>query len=724
MASFSDQVKVLIDVDSTGATSGITKFKSSFAEAEGAVGKFKVASGAAFDFMKANLATFAAGAGAAIGAFALKAIGEFQDLALEVDKFRNATGLSLDASSRWIEVAGDLGVSSDTVRNAINKMNREISGNRDEFEKLGIEIARTNTGATDVNQTFLNVIDRLQKISDPAKRAQAATQLLGKSWQEVSEIISMGANNVASALNQVSGAKIIDQAEIDKAKALREVQDKLRDTFEEFTITVGERLVPALIQAVEAALPLIKALGFVGGAALEGADASASYGEQISKNNIQMRLATTLGKVFGEILGFGSDKTDEASASTKILNEQWAKGYSAMSQARYMGQQLASTISALDQNTNGLIDTWDEFLGQLDAERAWNNLEQNIRDYNDAVLTAFKKNTPEAWAAADEARRNASEGVADYIRQIGDIPSQKQTEILAAVKTGDFEAAKKIIASIPKQVVVDIVGKVRGVPIPRGQTPSETSGRGTRSTMDVKGISVLPDNAGEAVNALDKDTNNLIDSWDTLLEQLDTRDAWDNVGDQINQYRRDLTDAFKKRTPEATRTAVDSSRDVVRAFADIAQQAKLTNDQQIALKAMIDKGDFDNAYAALTKMIDSIQKTVTITLKVDDQTQGKLPSPGSTTQPAPSTPSPSTPPPLPPGVVDTPFGKFQPKPGGGWDFYKPPTLSASTMSFGGATNVVVNVAGSVVSENDLVEQMRIGLINAQKSGKQLVYSNT
>ena len=49
MASFADKVKVLIDVDSTGATSGLTSFKKSFDEAEGAVGKFKVAGGAAMD---------------------------------------------------------------------------------------------------------------------------------------------------------------------------------------------------------------------------------------------------------------------------------------------------------------------------------------------------------------------------------------------------------------------------------------------------------------------------------------------------------------------------------------------------------------------------------------------------------------------------------------------------------------------------------------------------
>jgi hypothetical protein len=39
-------------------------------------------------------------------------------------------------------------------------------------------------------------------------------------------------------------------------------------------------------------------------------------------------------------------------------------------------------------------------------------------------------------------------------------------------------------------------------------------------------------------------------------------------------------------------------------------------------------------------------------------------------------------------------------------------------------NITVNVAGSVTSERDLIETIRRGLVNAQRNGAQLVYSNT
>ena len=39
-------------------------------------------------------------------------------------------------------------------------------------------------------------------------------------------------------------------------------------------------------------------------------------------------------------------------------------------------------------------------------------------------------------------------------------------------------------------------------------------------------------------------------------------------------------------------------------------------------------------------------------------------------------------------------------------------------------NVTVNVHGSVISEKDLVERVRKGLVDSQRNGAQLIYQNT
>ena len=50
-------------------------------------------------------------------------------------------------------------------------------------------------------------------------------------------------------------------------------------------------------------------------------------------------------------------------------------------------------------------------------------------------------------------------------------------------------------------------------------------------------------------------------------------------------------------------------------------------------------------------------------------------------------------------------------------------VSIKPTSTAGGGNVIVNVGGSVTTENDLVEAVRKGLVNAQRNGSGLVYSN-
>jgi hypothetical protein len=50
-----------------------------------------------------------------------------------------------------------------------------------------------------------------------------------------------------------------------------------------------------------------------------------------------------------------------------------------------------------------------------------------------------------------------------------------------------------------------------------------------------------------------------------------------------------------------------------------------------------------------------------------------------------------------------------------------PLSGRNTPNLGGG-NITINVAGSVISEYDLVETVRIGLLDAQRSGKQVVYA--
>jgi hypothetical protein len=462
------------------AQSAFDNFKTKIGEADGAMGKMKAGFGAAMDTMKANAGAFAAAAGAAILGFAVKAISEFQDLALAAGKFADSTNLAVEQASAFIEVAGDLGIESSVLEKAINKMNIAIGKGSKEFNALGVEVAYNDKGLVDTNETFLRTVDALNRLSDGTDRSRYASAVFGKSWMEMSEIISMGAGNLRTALGSVSDAKIINPEELKRARDLRDAQDGLRDAFEDVTITIGQNLVPALSQMIKTVTPLLELMGPLSQSIFAGADASASYGEQVANNNIQLRITRGAMDLFNKILGRNKEETDNAGESLEFLNTRLVRAQMGAQQLRYATLQLGTSVSALDEDTNGLIDTFDSLLAQFDRDELVTGLKDKFAEFQKTVLEALGKATPEAAAKSEAAMR-------DLVREMGQVAqsarltSQEQVKIVALLEKGQYDAAYQEllnqIAAVPKQIPIEFIGKVSGIPVPEGQTPSETIGR-------------------------------------------------------------------------------------------------------------------------------------------------------------------------------------------------------------------------------------------------------
>jgi hypothetical protein len=139
-----------------------------------------------------------------------------------------------------------MGIEADAVESAINEMNRTVGTSPDKFADLGVEISRTSDGAVDAQQTFLNVIDRLKGITDPAERASVGTQLLGKSWTGMSELIAAGSSSLTTSLAAVNGAKVLNDEEVQKAKDYRAAMDTLKDSLEELGLSIGAGAAPVI----------------------------------------------------------------------------------------------------------------------------------------------------------------------------------------------------------------------------------------------------------------------------------------------------------------------------------------------------------------------------------------------------------------------------------------------------------------------------------------------
>jgi len=446
-------IPIVTDFNSKGlqdARNAFNNFKTKIAEADGAMGKLKAGFGAATDFVKANAAAMASAAGAAIAGFAVKAVTDFQDLALEVDKFSNVTRVAAEDASRWIEVAGDFGIEAGAVEGAINKMNKSLASSRDEYEKLGIEIVRTKDGTIDANETFINTVDAIGKIKDPAQRAKVATELLGKSWTQVSELVEMGAGSLRSALQGVADAKLIDEAEIQKAKDFRAAQDQLRDAFESVAITIGSELVPMVTKLLESVTPVAESAGFLSRAWKVGFGAMTG--------NVELLQDGLTGNK-------GLD--DSINDVTMSFWEQQQQMY----RSRYEALKLTDQFDELD-------DTYSELKGNIDERQAWRNLQDDIQQAGEAAIRAFKEQTPEALRASEGALDRARLAAADYILKLEGIPEDIRTDIIAGLDNANITEIERTLAYLARP-------RVAGIIVGVGETPSEVTGRGSRSAFSL-----------------------------------------------------------------------------------------------------------------------------------------------------------------------------------------------------------------------------------------------
>ena len=431
------------DAGLKSAQGAFDQFKAKVSEAEGGMGKFKAGAGVAFDSIKANAGAMALGAGAAIGGFALKAIGDFKDLALSVDDFRNSTNLSLEQSSKWMSFTGDLGIAGDSMIKVFDRLGKTIETNTKPLDDLGVSIVKTADGTTDLEATFLKTIDALNKIEDPAKRAKLQADLFGRGWQDAAEIINMSSTEIRQSLDGINEFEIIDEEEIQKAKDLRAAQDRLGDAFAELSVTLGEALIPALTQATDAAVPLLKVMLPLVEILGDGVDANASYAEQASKNNVQMRTGIALAEKFFNWLGIGKDNTEDLTDSAVDLEQAWINGYRQQIIYENSLRDIADAMETVDEALS-------ELKGNVDERQAWRNLQDELDRVKDAAIKAFTEATPAALRDSEAALDRARLKVGEYIGEIDSIPEDQKTEFIAMLDTASVQQIEAILAHLAR----------------------------------------------------------------------------------------------------------------------------------------------------------------------------------------------------------------------------------------------------------------------------------
>lgn len=238
--SFTERLKVVIDVVSDGATRGISDFRSEVAKADTFAGKLKAGtkslSGTFSSFVSSPAG--AATAIAAVGTAAIKAADQFSNLAKQALDLGKATGLSTEEASRWLATADDFGVSAESLAAGIGRISKSLDSPK--WAEYGIATRDAAGNARSSNEIFLDTLDLLGRTPSATERARIGADLLGKGWQSISPIVGNTREEYEKMLASVSEGQVITDGEAAKGEKWRLAMDNLGDSFGDVALSLGE----------------------------------------------------------------------------------------------------------------------------------------------------------------------------------------------------------------------------------------------------------------------------------------------------------------------------------------------------------------------------------------------------------------------------------------------------------------------------------------------------
>lgn len=453
--AFRERIELLVDVTTGNATSSLGKLRTDLSNTDGAFGKLKVGATGAFDLIKQHAATAALAAGTALVGFATKAVADFQEVALGAGQLRDSLGLTAEEASRLQEVGADLGISTSALESTIGRMNRTAAESPDKFDDIGAAIKRNADGTVNVNETFLATVDALNKIPDASTRAAAAQEIFGRSWQDISELVASGADGVREALEGVEDAKVIDDAEIAKARRFRDALDELKGIAESASLVIGESIVPVLTTLADAASAAKGAIDALQSAIPDdaqeaGFDIFSTGGDVIEdfRHNWEVLSDTIRGT------GIEASVADTAK-SVEGLDAEVTQATGSLTGMDNVVDEATGTIEdatdAVDdaaRATENLDRKWSALKGQVSADQAWVDIQDALANVQNAAVESFNAASSGAADAAAKARDHQSavnalkDRVIEYGRNVAGIPPRQVSEIIALIDEGRLQDAE------------------------------------------------------------------------------------------------------------------------------------------------------------------------------------------------------------------------------------------------------------------------------------------
>ena len=156
--------------------------------------------------------------------------------------------------------------SVDTITGSISRLTRNMDAARngtgdaaDTFRLLGVQVTGNNGELRDAEEVFLQLIDRLGKISNETERDALSMKIFGRSAQDLNSLIAVGADGIAAYTKEAEDMGYILSG--DSLRALGEMDDQFQRLDNQMTALknqIAVEMAPAIIELTQDFLDFAK----------------------------------------------------------------------------------------------------------------------------------------------------------------------------------------------------------------------------------------------------------------------------------------------------------------------------------------------------------------------------------------------------------------------------------------------------------------------------------
>ena len=182
------------------------------------------------------------------------AVKAFADAGEAAGKFATRTGMSTQAASALVAMAGKFDVPAQGVQRAVKSMQLAIGSDSKEmaaaFAQLGVSAEQLK--AMTPEDAFATLADRLNAVTDFTERLQLGSKVLGMTYQQIAPLLEAGSEGMNQAGQAAAkSGKMFDKEAAAKAEKLDQAFKSLANAAKQIEMAIGSAIADTIIKVAD-----------------------------------------------------------------------------------------------------------------------------------------------------------------------------------------------------------------------------------------------------------------------------------------------------------------------------------------------------------------------------------------------------------------------------------------------------------------------------------------